>query len=428
MKLLVTGQVTLHIGRLEFGNMGNYYIIEPFFRELHRVFPDAEIVTTFQMTEDFSKKERITVLPINLYYDWNDDVLSSALEEFSIATIYNETNTLIKKTPFIEEVISTDLFIDLSGDMWGDNADLAGENRFLVGLLKDRTAQLMKIPTVMMGVSPGPFNKDILPLVKIVYENFLLVINREKVSKELLKINNFNIEKTTDGVCPSILFQAANDNSILKFIKQVSNQKKTLVGFILCGWNMPDGPYNKELRNSNEYLPFIKTIEYMVKYLNVTVCLLSHSNGFEMKPDFKFIRGRDFLLLKQLYDLLNNEIKEDVFLIDDIYSPAETKAIIGHFDMLITGRVHGAMAALSQSVPTIIIDYATGPKAHKVKGFAQLFDMEDYICDPLSSDDMIEKIKTCLEKKEIICSKLRKKNQILSALAHDCFDQLKTVV
>ena len=426
MKLLVTGQLTLHMGRMEFGNIGNYYIIEPFFRELHRAFPNAEIVTTFQMTEDFSKRERITVLPIDLYYNWNDDVLSFALEEFSIATIYNETNILIKNTPYITEVISTDLFIDLSGDMWGDNADLAGENRFLVGLLKDRIAQLLKIPTVMVGVSPGPFNKDILPLAKIVYENFLLVISREKISKELLKMNNLNTEKTIDGVCPSLLFQAANDNSISKFIKQISHRKK-IVGFILCGWNMSDGPYNKELRNNTEYLQFIDTIEYMVKNLNVTVCLLSHSNGFEIQPNFKLIRGRDFLLIKQLYDLLNEEIKEDVFLIDDIYSPSETKAIIGHFDMLITGRVHGAIAALSQSIPTVIIDYVTGPKAHKVKGFAQLFDMEEYICNPLSSADMIEKIKICFKNKEIICVKLIEKNHILSALAKENFNLIKTV-
>ena len=31
-------------------------------RELHRVFPDAELVTTFQMTEAFCKRERISCL------------------------------------------------------------------------------------------------------------------------------------------------------------------------------------------------------------------------------------------------------------------------------------------------------------------------------------------------------------------------------
>lgn len=30
MKVFVIGQCTLHWGRMEFGNIGNYYIVEPF--------------------------------------------------------------------------------------------------------------------------------------------------------------------------------------------------------------------------------------------------------------------------------------------------------------------------------------------------------------------------------------------------------------
>lgn len=58
MKILVIGQGTLHWGRLEFGNIGNYYIIEPFFRELHRVFPHAAIQTTFQCQMNFKVRSK----------------------------------------------------------------------------------------------------------------------------------------------------------------------------------------------------------------------------------------------------------------------------------------------------------------------------------------------------------------------------------
>ena len=51
MNILVTGQCSLHWGRMEFGNIGNYYIIEPFMRELHKAFPDSIIKTTMQMSE-----------------------------------------------------------------------------------------------------------------------------------------------------------------------------------------------------------------------------------------------------------------------------------------------------------------------------------------------------------------------------------------
>lgn len=44
MNILVIGQCTLHWGRMEFGNIGNYYIIEPFMRELHAVFSNCTML------------------------------------------------------------------------------------------------------------------------------------------------------------------------------------------------------------------------------------------------------------------------------------------------------------------------------------------------------------------------------------------------
>ena len=58
-KILVTGLCTLHWGRLQYGNIGNYYIIEPLFRLLHKYFPGYAITTTFQMTEEFARKEKL---------------------------------------------------------------------------------------------------------------------------------------------------------------------------------------------------------------------------------------------------------------------------------------------------------------------------------------------------------------------------------
>ena len=66
--ILVTGLCTLHWGRLQYGNIGNYYIVEPLFRQLHKHFPDYKIVTTFQMDEQFIRKEDIEVVPMELYY------------------------------------------------------------------------------------------------------------------------------------------------------------------------------------------------------------------------------------------------------------------------------------------------------------------------------------------------------------------------
>ena len=73
-----------------------------------------------------------------------------------------------------------DLVIDFSGDIWGDNADFLGSDRFYVGLVKDRVAQVFAKKTVMIAGSPGPFSAGKnLEFAKEVYENFDLVTNRK---------------------------------------------------------------------------------------------------------------------------------------------------------------------------------------------------------------------------------------------------------
>jgi hypothetical protein len=162
-RILLTGQCTLHWGRMEFGNIGNYYILEPLVRELHRVFVGAEIRTTFQLSREFSQRERVTVLPMDLYYGWQEDDLARAEKETAAARHYAATGSLTLDTPFIKEVLAADLVVDFSGDLWGDNAVILGPNRLQTGLCKDRTAQLLGKPVVLLAGSPGPFASATAP-------------------------------------------------------------------------------------------------------------------------------------------------------------------------------------------------------------------------------------------------------------------------
>jgi colanic acid/amylovoran biosynthesis protein len=141
MNILIIGQCTLHWGRMEFGNIGNYYIMEPFFRELHNVFPKAEISTTMQFSRRFCEDERVKSIPMDLYYNWRDNELELAKEELIISEQYKVTGELTHSTPYIQQVLNSQLIIDFSGDIWGDNANFLGKDRFEVGLLKDKIAQ-----------------------------------------------------------------------------------------------------------------------------------------------------------------------------------------------------------------------------------------------------------------------------------------------
>ena len=433
MNILLTGLVTVHWGRAEYGNIGNYYIVETTVRELHRVFPNAEISTTFQMTDEFVLRERVNVLPMEIYYSWEKSDISQSMKELGLATIYNITEELYETTPYIDEVLRSDMVIDFSGEMWGDHAEPVGKNRFLVNLIKIRVAQLLGKKTVLLAGSQGPFNNcPEIDFARKVFRDFNLVANREAASKEMLKMNGFDVSKVQDYTDPAFLFEPA-PNKVMKDIyvteKIHDNDKKT-VGFVLCGFNMLEGPYDKEPRRDDEFVQFAEVVEYIINQLGARVVLMSHQNGFVKEPEFQLINGRDYPYAKQLQSVVRKRgVVDDsnLICIDRPYLPKEIKAIIGQFDMFITGRIHGFVAATSQFVPTVVITRGHGGVSHRNIGFARSVGLEKYISNPADAQDMIQKVNDCWENLDEIRESLKKKIPAVQKTAHACFDSLKTL-
>jgi len=390
---------------MEFGNIGNYYVIEPLVQQLHAAFPNLILKTTFQMSQDFCDKNGISeTLPMDLYYGWTGYDLETANYERTLTNEYQSTGQLRDRTPYIDAVLWADIIIDYSGDIWGDNANFLGEDRFEVGLIKDRIAMNLNKNVVMLAGSPGPFrsekNKE---LAKAVYKDFNLVTNREPLSTDLLKQEGFDISKTHSIPCPSFLFQGSAHHDIQPHLEKTPLNKpkgvrrQPIVGFILCGWNFEQGPFDKWPRDDDEYRNFAEAVEFLTNTLGAKVCLMSHSNGFDIPPaPFKLKHGRDYFVIKQLEKILEKRaITSNYFVLDDVYDAWDTKGIIGTFDMLISGRVHGAIAGLSQAIPTVIIDYGHEPKAHKLQGFAKLVDIEGYVANPNNKAQFSNVIQSC---------------------------------
>lgn len=430
MRILVIGQCTVHWGRLEFGNIGNYYITETTFRELHRVFPNAEIVTTFQMTDEFCDCERITCLPMELFYSWSEKDLPLALEEYGIAEFYSTTGILIKETPFIKELLQTDLVLDFSGELWGDHAKPVGENRFLIGLLKDRTAQLLGKKTVLLAGSQGPFsNPAIKSFAKEVFRNFDIVLNREASSVELLKENGFDVSKVRNFTDPAFLFEPFKRNKVENILldEGIVNGDRPIVGFILCGFNMLEGPYDKWPRRDDEFMQFAEAVEFIINKLGTKVITFSHQNGFELPPNFKLINGRDYPYAQRLHDYVierGNVNPEYIHCIAKPYLPKEIKAIIKEMDMLISGRIHGFVAGVSQFIPTVIINRGHGPVSKRNIGFTKSVGFEDFLCDPRDVNDIVNKIDKCWTNRTALKETLKQKIPVVQKTAHELFDSL----
>lgn len=424
--IFIMGQCTLHWGRMEFGNIGNFYIADPFFRELRKNFPDSVIRTTMQFSDRFCKKYNIETVPMEYYYDFGKaDNLDTAKKEWD-AVKKNEKGFV---SDYVAEVQKSDLVIDFSGDIWGDNADFLGSDRFETGLYKDLIAQHLK-PTVMLAGSPGPFsNHKNLELAKVVFKGFCLVTNREPVSTRLLKKQGFDVSRVVDSACPSFLFESSSKERVCNLLKAEEGweKEKGKIGFILCGWNFKKGPFDLWPREDNEYEHFAETIKNMVDEFHVEVYLMSHSNGFRVSPEpFELIHGRDYPIAVQLKSILDKQgYGSYVKLIEGIYLPEDMKGIIGELDMLVSGRMHGAVAGISQCIPTVMIDYGHPPKAHKLLGFAEVTGLEDYIVDPNDFDKLLGKVRACWRNRKSVKKHLENIMPTIKKTACHQFNMLK---
>lgn len=416
----------MHWGRMEYGNIGNYYIVEPMFEELRRVFPDFEIVTTLQFSKPFCDRFKIRTVPMEWYFDFDsNENLQDAVAEYE--TVKRRDINLY--TPFAKECNDAGLVIDFSGDIWGDNADFLGKDRFTTGCYRDLTAQLLA-PTVMIAGSPGPFHivKN-LELAKKAYSGFTFVSNREPVSTGILKNLGFEMSRTKDYPCPSFLFKKEEDG-MWEMPKADTDGKKIKIGLMLCGWNFAKAPYSRWPRQDEEYAHFTALAEYLIDEYKAHLFLLSHSNGFEIPPKpFALKHGRDYPIMSQLHEILQREgYGNSVTLFDGVYLPAQTKAIISQFDLLISGRMHGAVAGLSQNIPTVIIDYGHEPKAHKLKGFAEVMGDSDMIADPNDEKDLLVSADRLVNHREAIKLKLQDMTEVIKRNVSVQFDELKKYV
>lgn len=212
--------------------------------------------------------------------------------------------------------------------------------------------------------------------------------------------------------------------------EELTKRDKPKVGLVLCGFNFLTEPYDKWPREEIEYIQFVEVVEYIINKIGATVHLMSHSNGFELPPNFKLIPGRDFPIAKQLYEIIvkrENVNKDDIKLIKGPYTPQETKAIIRQFDMFLTGRLHASVAAISQSVPTVVLMHGHKQKSHKTIGFFDIAGLPEYVAYPHNSNDIIKKVQSCWENRERIKLHLDKRMPEVKQLAKESFNVLTNI-
>ena len=260
------------------------------------------------------------------------------------------------KNPIIQEYVSADAIIDLSGDSFSD-----GKGGFSIGI--DSTILFgvsLKKPIVIYSQSIGPFKWAVTALARYCLNEARLVIIREDITKNYLEKIKIKSPIYLTADCAFVLDPTPYKNveNILSKEK-IDTTKKPLVG-ISANAMLDD--------EENSYANSIaQTIDYVIEKLNAQVVFVPHVVGING-------RGDDRVMGEKIYKLTKN--KENINLIKGDYSPEELKGIIRLCDMFIGGRMHANIAAISSGVPTIATAWS-----HKYYGIMRTVGQEKYVGD-----------------------------------------------
>ena len=305
-------------------------------------------------------------------------------------------NPMSIKNPIIQEYVSADAIINLSGDSFSD-----GKGGFSIDI--DSTILFgisLKKPIVIYSQSIGPFMWAVTALARYCLSNANLVIIREEITKNYLEELGIKSPIYLTADCAFILDSALYDRvkDILSR-ESINTTKKPLIG--ISANAMLDDEENNYVNS------MAQLIDYAIEKLKAHVVFVPHVVSMKEGGE-----DDDRVMDEKIYKLTKN--KENVDLITGDYSPEELKGIIGLCDIFIGGRMHANIAALSSGVPTIATAWS-----HKYYGIMQAVGQDKYVCDfkTMNFEDLKSKIDDLWHNKEKIREELKVKVEDQKKLA-----------
>ena len=409
VRLFITGSCSSALGNWEH-QLGNAAILIGLLKGIHKYLPDATVVTKYQLSKTFCQTYGIQSL---LLEPEKGARFRRAIITFSnlfLAGAWRFCHEVLRidikflrSTRLLNAYRTSDLIIDLSGDTYGDSISFTNFIKHSLDLL---TARLVGKAVVSLANSPGPFSGWIKKSVaRVVFNKVALITTREPVSADLLRKLGIKTPIITTA-CPAFLLEPAQDSRVGEIMRSegIDSNSRPIIGITLSGYNLYSKP-TWDLPESLEDLElYVPTVRFLLDELDAQVLLIPHV--YRTNPwTGQMIQGPDYVILKTLSQMVsrcskNNKLK----LIEGTYSPAEVKGLIGKLDLLISGRLHAGVAALSQCVPTVLLAYG-----HKHFGFMRMLNLERYVWQPaMGPDGLLAIVRLVWQERERVASELHK--------------------
>jgi len=368
-RIFVTGLCATTQGAME-QQLGNVAILIPMIRLLHQYIPDAEIVSNIQVSDDFCTRHRLISIRNKDLYSWGKkDTLRSILSYFRTCiwrVIYETTHLNLKfliNGKLLKEYISSDIILSLDGDILSEYLPI---KRFVKHTADLLSARNLHIPVVEFASSPGPFESFIKRrIAKFLFNRLTVLSNREPISKDILVELGVTKPPIISACCPAFHLEPCSKEWAIKLLsnENINIDSRYLVGICIAGPNMKNIYKAKE----DELLPYVPMLKFLLEEIKATVILIPHV--YRTNPyTGEHIHGPDHVIAQQLYKVVEGEkYDKKLKVIEGIFTPSEAKGIFGQLDLFISGRLHAAIGALSQGIPTVMLAYG-----HKHYGVAEL--------------------------------------------------------
>lgn len=422
VKILITNPTFEHTYECE-GNQGTRAIMSCTIKSLQEVIPQAEISTLVQFSGQFATDHNIRVVKGDIFsyrpFSFWQSLLASL--KLILALLWNILRLvkidgeILLCSRKLKEFQNADVIIHLGTNLYGEDFGIRG---FIEHSKEILLAILLKKPTVMYAESIGPFNS---PLSKFIARSVLNKVNlitlREEVSREYLMelgVKKPPVYVTAD---PAFLLEAESEEKITEVLNdegiELGNRpvigitlssatnlkqetKKSRVAavisviYMLGRYFLPETVIKGILgvlrrigyvtRFQGRYITQItdsSIIDHIVDSLDVDIVIIPH-----IRQEGIF---EDSSIAQETSQLAKN--RDRIKVIQNIYTSEELKGIIGKCDMFISSRMHAAVAAMSQCVPTVLI-----PVSQRHHGIMRMMGQEKYVCNRFTLEAVIPKV------------------------------------
>jgi polysaccharide pyruvyl transferase WcaK-like protein len=407
-------QIALLGASFDTGNLGVNTLAEASIKCILHKWPDAEVALLDSERQPGQSQlqlagKNVTIYELPIRFSKNIflpnhfcTLLMSALL-LKLAPFSRLKKALMKRNPFLQKIIETDLVADITG---GDSfSDIYGLRRFiLVFLSKFLHIQFGK-KLVLLPQTYGPYSSKIARvLARYILKRAAAIYSRDRAGIEYLH-NFLNTDTNKKVRClPDVGFVL--DPSEPKHIDTATLKNIKTKNAVLVGLNISGLLYNGGYTRNNMFglkSDYRKTIDAVIdllmKYENTAILLVPH-----VFPPPELEVESDPQVCLTVYKSANEKYANRIFLVQGQFNHNESKYIVGLCDFFIGSRMHSCIEALSQFIPAVGLGYSK-----KFYGVFETIGVQQFAIDmrQLETDQILTTITKAFEQRQITSDHLR---------------------